>query len=106
MDLIFDINELSVETMVERAHGITGFADISALKNMAETMKEIEKRCRETMITDGAHGFREFLAWVQSYSVMNDFLESAECTVLSSVSADEENRAEIFNTCLEPRFGL
>jgi len=106
MDLIFDINELSIEMMVERAHGITGFTDISALKNMAETMKEIEKRCRETMITDGAYGFREFLAWVQSYSVMNDFLESAECTVLSSVSADEENRAEIFNTCLEPRFGL
>jgi len=106
MDLIFDINELSVETMVERAHGITGFTDISALKNMAETMKNIEKRCQETMITDGAYGFREFLAWVQSYSVMNDFLESAECTVLSSVSADEENRAEIFNTCLEPRFGL
>jgi hypothetical protein len=36
--------------------------------------------------------------------ICEDELEAARYTVLSSVSADPENRAEIFNTCLSPKY--
>ena len=71
---------------------------------MAEAVDEIALRCKETMITDGSCGMRELIAWVQSYMICENELEAARYTVLSSVSGDPENRAEIFNTCLARKF--
>ena len=73
---------------------------------MAEAVDEIALRCKETMITDGSCGMRELIAWVQSYMICENELEAARYTVLSSVSGDPENRAEIFNTCLAPKFDV
>jgi MoxR-like ATPase len=104
MNLIMDIEQPDIDTMVERVCGITGCKDLAALKRMAETVEEISQRCRETMITDGSCGMRELISWVQSFMICEDELESARYTVLSSVSADPENRAEIYNTCLAPKY--
>lgn len=104
MNLVIDIDEPDVETLVKRVTGITGCTDISAVKRMAEAVKEIAERCRETMITDGCCGVRELIAWVQSFMICGNEMEAAQYTVLSSVSADPENRAEILTTCLEPKF--
>jgi hypothetical protein len=83
---------------------ITGCTDNSMVRKMAETVKDISERCRETMITDGCCGVRELISWVQSYMICNDAMEAAKYTVLASVSSDPENRQEIENTCLQPKF--
>ena len=49
------------------------------------------------MIDDGCCGVRELISWVQSYMICGDLLEAARYTILSSVSADAENRAEIMS---------
>lgn len=54
------------------------------------------------MIDDGCCGVRELISWVQSYMICGDLLEAARYTILSSVSADAENRAEIMSTCIDP----
>ena len=104
MNLVMDIEQPEIATMVERVCGITGCKDITAVHRMAEAVDEIALRCKETMITDGSCGMRELIAWVQSYMICENELEAARYTVLSSVSGDPENRAEIFNTCLAPKF--
>ncbi|MCL1855097.1 MAG: AAA family ATPase [Clostridia bacterium] len=104
MNLVMDIEQPDADTMVERVCGITGCKDLAAVKRMAEMVEEISQRCRETMITDGSCGMRELIAWVQSFMICEDELEAARYTVLSSVSADPENRAEIYNTCLAPKY--
>ncbi len=104
MNLVMDIEQPEIETMVERVCGVTGCKDLVAVRRMAEAVDEIALRCRETMITDGCCGMRELIAWVQSFMICGNELEAARYTVLSSVSGDPENRAEILNTCLSPKF--
>lgn len=106
MNLVMDIEQPEIETMVERVCGITGCKDLNAVRRMAEAVDEIAMRCRETMINDGCCGMRELIAWVQSYMICENELEAARYTVLSSVSGDPENRAEILNTCLSPKFDI
>ena len=104
MNLIFDVETPDVSTMAERAMKITGCKEKRLVKKMAETVKAISERCRETMITDGCCGVRELISWVQSYMITNDAMEAARYTVLASVSSDPENRQEIENSCLQPKF--
>ena len=70
------------------------------------SIQEISERCKETMINDGSCGVRELISWVQSYMICGDMMEAARYTVLSSVSADEENRKAIETTCFEPILGF
>ena len=104
MNLVIDMEEPDVETLTRRVMNITGCTDNSIVRKMSEAMKEISERCRETMITDGCCGVRELISWVQSYMICNDVMEAAQYTVLASVSSDPENRQEIENTCLQPKF--
>ena len=55
-------------------------------------------------VNDGSCGVRELISWVQSYMICGDVLEAAKYTVLSSVSSDPENRADIQSSCLEQKF--
>ena len=48
--------------------------------------------------------FRSLISWVQSAMILGNPFESALYTVISSASADPENREELINTCLEPIF--
>lgn len=104
MNLVIDMEEPDAETLTRRVMNITGCTDNSMVRKMAETVKDISERCRETMITDGCCGVRELISWVQSYMITNDAMEAARYTVLASVSSDPENRQEIENTCLQPKF--
>jgi len=106
MNLVIDVEEPDLPTLVERVSGLTGCKDKSALTKMAETVKAIAQKCRESMITDGCCGVRELIAWVQSYMISGNMMDSAKFTVLSAVSGDAENRAEIQSECLKPIFGL
>jgi MoxR-like ATPase len=104
MNLIMDIEEPDVDTLTERVMKVTGCTDKSAVCDMAASVQEISERCRETMINDGSCGVRELISWVQSYMVCGNVLEAAKYTVLSSVSGDPENRADILSSCLEQKF--
>ena len=104
MDLIYDTELPSIETMVERVMKITGFTDEALATKMAIVVRDIEDRCHKTMIMDGSTGMREFKAWVQSTMVTGDPYESALPTVIGSASADPDNRAELISTCLDAQF--
>jgi MoxR-like ATPase len=104
MDLVFDVDEPDIGTLVGRVMKITKCGDESIVRQMAETVKDISKHCRQEMITDGCCGARELIAWVQSYMISGNALESAGYTILPSVSANPENRAEIRQKCLEPKY--
>lgn len=104
MNLIMDIDEPDVDTLTERVMKVTGCTDKSAVSDMAASVQEISERCRETMINDGSCGVRELISWVQSFMVCGNILEAAKYTVLSSVSGDPENRADILSSCLEQKF--
>lgn len=104
MNLIMDMEEPDVDTLTERTMKVTGCTDKSAVADMAASIQEISERCRETMITDGSCGVRELISWVQSFMVCGNIMEAARYTVLSSVSSDPENRADILTSCLEQKF--
>ena len=67
-------------------------------------VRDIAERCRQTMITDGSCGMREFKSWVLSTMVTKDPYESALSTIISSASADPDNRAELISSCLETQY--
>ncbi len=104
MDIIIDLEELDKEAYQQRAAKITKCTDTAILQRMAEAMVMINQRCKTHMITDGSCGMRELIAWVQLYMILKDPLEAAEYTVLSSVSADPENRKDILDSCISPLF--
>lgn len=104
MNMIIDLDEPDQTTMAERVLKVTGCTDKTVVTEMAASVHEISERCRETMINDGSCGVRELISWVQSYMVCGNVLEAAKYTVLSSVSGDPENRADILSSCLEQKY--
>ena len=104
MNLIFDMDEPDLNTLAERVMKVTGCTDNTAVMEMAAATKDISEHCRETLINDGSCGVRELISWVQSYMVTGNILESAQFTILSSVSGDPDNRADVLTTCLEQKF--
>lgn len=104
MDLIYDMEAPDLNTMVKRVMNVTGFSDEQEATKMAIVVRDIAERCRQTMITDGSCGMREFKSWVLSTMVTKDPYESALSTIISSASADPDNRAELISACLEPQY--
>ena len=104
MNLIFDMDTPSIETMTDRVMGITGCTDKKTVRKMAEIVEKIIKKCSEELITDGSCGVRELISWVQSFMICEDAAEAAEYTILSSVTADAESRDSIRTTCVAPVF--
>lgn len=104
MNLIIDMEEPDIDTLTERTMKVTGCTDRTIVSEMATAVQEISEHCRETMINDGSCGVRELISWVQSYMVTGSILDAARFTILSSVSSDPDNRADIYSTCLEQKF--
>ena len=104
MDLIYDIAAPDLATMVKRVMNVTGFTDEQEATKMALVVRDIAERCRETMITDGSCGMREFKSWVLSTLITTDPYESALATIISSASADPDNRSDLVSTCLEKQY--
>ena len=104
MDLIYDIAAPDLATMVKRVMNVTGFTDEQEATKMALVVRDVAERCRETMITDGSCGMREFKSWVLSTMITRDPYESAMSTIISSASADPDNRSDLVSTCLEKQY--
>ena len=104
MDLVYDIASPDLPTMVKRVMNVTGCTDEQETTKMALVVRDIAERCRQTMITDGSCGMRELKAWVLSTMITKDPYESALSTVISSASADPDNRADLITTCLEKQY--
>lgn len=104
MNLIIDMEAPNVETLAKRVMNVTGCTDQTAVMDMASAVSEISEHCKEHMITDGCCGVRELISWVQSYMICGNIMEAASYTVLSSVSGDPENRADILSSCLNQKF--
>lgn len=102
MSLILDMTELNAEQMQERAAKRTGFADMDTLKLMVEVVQSIRKHCREKSIDDGVCGMRELMAWIQSYQITDDLIESARFTIISTATADAEYQEELLSACVKP----
>ncbi len=101
MNLIIDLNEPEVDTLVKRVQGITGCKDTSAIKTMAKIVHSIHEYCHDAAITDGCCGVRELISWVQSYMICNNIAEAAKYTVLSCASSDASCREEIKASCID-----
>lgn len=93
MDLIYDMEAPDLNTMVKRVMNVTGFTDEQEATKMAIVVRDVAERCRQTMITDGSCGMREFKSWVLSTMVTHDPYESALSTIISSASADPDTEA-------------
>ena len=104
MDLVYDIQTPDLATMVRRVMNVTCCTDEQETTKMALVVRDIADRCRKTMITDGSCGMRELKAWVLSAMITKDPYESALATVISSASADPENREDLKSTCLEKQY--
>lgn len=104
MDLIYDVAAPDLATMVKRVMNVTGFTDEQEATKMALVVRDIAERCHQTMITDGSCGMRELKSWILSTMITKDPYESALSTIISSASADPENRADLISTCLEKQF--
>ena len=103
MNMVMDIDELSKEKLIERVKNVTGFDNNVLLEQMADVMEDISKKCKESMITDGSHGVREFIAWVESTMITDNAYESAMHTVIPLATADVDSREELISTCLVTR---
>ena len=101
---IYDMEAPDLNTMVKRVMNVTGFTDEQEATKMAIVVRDVAERCRQTMITDGSCGMREFKSWVLSTMVTHDPYESALSTIISSASADPDNRAELISACLERQY--
>ena len=104
MDLVYDIEAPNLATMVKRVMNVTGCTDEQETTKMATVVRDIAERCQQTMITDGSCGMRELKAWVLSAMITKDPYESALSTIISSASADPDNRADLISTCLEKQY--
>ena len=101
MNLVIDLDEPDIDTLVKRVKGITGCTDTSAIKTMAKIVHSIHEYCHDAAINDGCCGVRELIAWVQSYMICKDISESAKYTILSCASSDASCREEIKVSCLD-----
>lgn len=104
MDLIYDIASPDLATMVKRVMNVTGYTDEQEATRMAMVVRDIAERCRQTLITDGSCGMREYKSWVLSTMITGDPYESALSTIIASASADPDNRADLITTCLEKQY--
>lgn len=104
LELKYEMEAPNLATMVQRIMKITGFTDEQEATKMAKVVRDIDERCRQTMILDGCCGMREFKAWVLSTMITKDPYESALSTIISSASADPDNQADLISTCLEQQY--
>jgi len=104
INLIIDVENISVDEMVSRAALKTGFNDTNLLKKMAETVYTIREYCAEEMIDDGVCGSREYIDWVWAYMCQGDVVEAAKDTILSHATQSLEAKQDILDACVLTKF--
>lgn len=97
--------DMTAEQMVQRASRRTGFADVELLKKMAETALEIRQYISREEIQGGLCDYREYEGWIWSFAAKGNILEAARDTIVGKASMDPEDREEIMEIYIRPRFG-
>lgn len=104
MNLIFDIPNPTVDRMTQIAMSATGCTDETMVRKMAQCVLDIEAYCKNKYITDGSVGNRGLIDWVNSYMITNNPVKSAELTVLSKATTNEDDRDGIRTSCINTQF--
>ena len=104
MSLVVDVELPDADVMVQRAMSITGSTDDYQVTLMVEVVNKIAEYCRKNGVTDGTIGMRSLIDWIVSSEITGDVYGSALHTIISKATSDEEERAALVTTILEPIF--
>lgn len=108
MDLISTIETPQKATIMERIRAITGAdektLDAKTLSDMVDIFETIQEYCKTHQIDSGSVGMRELISWATSTMITGKLLDSCIYTILESSSSYSEERTEIFDSCLKPKF--
>ena len=104
MNLTQDIELPPPEIMAQRAMSITGCDDDVLVGRMVQVVTDMADYCRKNGISDGNCGMRSLIDWIMSTEITGDPYNSALYTIVSKATADEEDRAALIATVLEPIF--
>ena len=104
MRMILYSEPLKSKDMVERIRNKVDIKDAALLKQMADTVCEIQKYCRIEMIDGGVCGYREYEDWVWAYLTMKDIHKAAKRTIIAKAAPEAEDREEIYKTQILTRF--
>lgn len=105
MDLVLEMGEPPVASVVDRLAAQTGYRDRVTLAAMVHVVRQIRQYCQQRSIRGGDPGYRETLSWVQSLLLLNDPILSARLTVVSTASAQMEDQEAILRDVVVPVFG-
>lgn len=98
MNNVFDINLPSDDEIIKRVESVTQFGNKKLVKKMVAFMHKINNYLREQCVDDGVCGVAELIDWVQTIQCIGDVIESAESTIVSKASDDEEIQTYISTT--------
>lgn len=104
MRMLQFLEPLTAEAMVERVLKKVEFPNQALLRQMAETVCEIQKYCRTEMISGGVCGYREFEDWVWAYLVQKDVCRAARRTIVAKAAPEKEEREEIYKNQILTKF--
>lgn len=102
--LIMQIEDLSAETMVDRAMAATGCDDDDLVRRMVEVVQNADEFLQQRCITDGVVGMRGLLDWIESTQITDDPYKSALMTIINRATSDADDRAALIEAALEPVF--
>ena len=102
MNLVADIELPPPEVMVQRAMSVTGADDDQEISKMVQVVNDLAVFCRQNGITDGSVGMRGLIDWIVSSEITGDTYASALDTIISKATANEEDRAALIGSVLEP----
>ena len=71
---------------------------------MVQVVNDMADYMRKNNITDGSCGMRSLIDWIVSTEITGDPYQSALYTIISKATADEDDRAALTTTILEPYF--
>ena len=106
MRMILYAEPLTDKEMVDRVQKRTGMGQNRLLMRMAQTVCEIQRYCRDEMITGGVCGYREYEDWVWAYQMQGDVCRAAWNTVVAKAAPGKEEREEIYKSLILTKFKM
>ena len=103
MDMVFNMENPTKDTMAQRAMERTGYTNASLVHEMAGIIEDISIYCKQNEIDDGVCGMRELIAWVKAVKAEGEDTAYENCIhcVIEKVTNDEEEQEAIKSSYLE-----
>lgn len=98
--LHIEMNNPSLEEMIERAKKATGCTDDALVRDLATKVQRISDHLNEQEITDGVCGFRELCDWITLAMLGYDTDEMADWTVVSKSTFIKDERESVRTSVL------